>query len=210
MYYDFPMPSKKYHHGDLKNSLVQAGMELLSQQGVEALSLRQVASRVGVSHSAPYAHFNDKQDLIAAISAEGFRLLYERIAAVAQSSKAGSAGRLLETAWAYVTFALENRACFKLMFSGILEKEQDYPEFIEISQACFLQLVELVGYCQHENVLQPGDNDIMAVSLWSLVHGFVSLLLEKQISHTILEKTALRQLLCRVLNPITMVELPQE
>jgi AcrR family transcriptional regulator len=63
------MTETTYHHGDLKNALIQAGMEILAEEGLGSLSLRKVAKQAGVSHAAPYAHFNDKQALIAAISA---------------------------------------------------------------------------------------------------------------------------------------------
>ena len=64
------MPRKKsYHHGDLKNALIKAGADILSKEGVSALSLRKVAHKAGVSHAAPYAHFADKQALIAAMRA---------------------------------------------------------------------------------------------------------------------------------------------
>ena len=72
---------KSYHHGDLKNALIKAGIEILAQEGVGELSLRKVAQKAGVSHTAPYAHFTDKQALIAAISTEGFRLLHGQVAA---------------------------------------------------------------------------------------------------------------------------------
>jgi AcrR family transcriptional regulator len=62
---------KSYHHGDLKNTLIQAGIQVLAQTGVENFSLRKVAQAAGVRHSAPYAHFADKQSLIAAISSSG-------------------------------------------------------------------------------------------------------------------------------------------
>ncbi len=82
------MPKKKtYHHGDLKNALIKAGVEILAKDGVSGLSLRKVALRAGVSHSAPYSHFADKQALIAAISTEGFRQLYEKVSMVAEANK---------------------------------------------------------------------------------------------------------------------------
>src|SRR5437016_14394769 len=71
--------SKPYHHGDLRNALIQAGLELLSEGGAATLDLRKVARKAGVSHSAPYRHFTDKQALIAAINEEGYYRLAERI-----------------------------------------------------------------------------------------------------------------------------------
>src|SRR6185369_5283320 len=99
---------KTYHHGDLKNALIQAGVEILAKDGVGGLSLRKVALKAGVSHSAPYAHFTDKQALIAAISTEGFRQLYERISAAAEKFKNQPTRQLIEVAWAYLQFALDD------------------------------------------------------------------------------------------------------
>jgi hypothetical protein len=113
----------------------------------------------------------------------------------------------VEVAWAYVKFAMENSSLFKIMFSGILEEENKYPEFVNISHETFFQLVRLVQECQQGGLLRPGPADVLALSLWSLVHGFVSLLLEKQISHTILEGISAKELLCQTLNQITLVKL---
>ena len=182
-------------------------MEILAEEGGGALSLRKVASRAGVSHAAPYAHFADRQDLIAAISTEGFRQLYERIGAVVEDNPHDLAKRLVEVAWAYVQFAMENSSLFKVMFSGILEGENKYPEFVKISHETFFQLVYLVQECQQAGLLGPGPADVLALSVWSLVHGFVSLLLEKQISHTILDGTPIKELLCQTLNQISLAKL---
>jgi AcrR family transcriptional regulator len=205
--YDFSVAEKQYHHGDLRNSLIQAGIEILAEEGGGALSLRKVASRAGVSHAAPYAHFSDRQDLIAAISTEGFRQLYERITAVVEANPNDLANRLVEVAWAYVQFAMENSSLFKLMFSGILEIENKYPEFVNISHKNFLQLVDLVQECQQAGLLRPGAADVLALSVWSLVHGFVSLLLDKQISHKILDGTPIKELLCQTVNQISLAKL---
>jgi AcrR family transcriptional regulator len=198
---------KQYHHGDLRNSLIQAGIEILAEEGGGALSLRKVASRAGVSHAAPYAHFGDRQDLIAAISTEGFRQLYEQIKDVVEANPHDLVNRLIEVAWAYVQFAMQNSSLFKIMFSGILQEENKYPEFVKISHENFLLLVHLVQECQQAGLLRPGPADVLALSVWSLVHGFVSLLLEKQISHTILEGTSFKKLLSQTLNQITLVKL---
>jgi AcrR family transcriptional regulator len=184
-----------YHHGDLKNALIQAGMEILAREGVGGLSLRKVAKQAGVSHAAPYSHFTDKQALIAAISTEGFKQLYAQIEAVKESYRENPEDLLVETAWAYVQFALNAPDRFKLMFSSVLEKEKDYPDFVEISHKNFRQVVEIIAICQEAGMLNAGDPELVALSLWGTVHGFVSLLLEGQISHTVLEKKSLKDIL---------------
>ena len=122
------MAASNYHHGDLKNALIKAGVEILSTEGVGGLSLRKVAKQAGVSHAAPYSHFADKQALIAAISTEGFKQLYARLETVRETYKKAPQSLLIETAWAYIQFALNEPDRFKLMFSSVLEKERDYPE----------------------------------------------------------------------------------
>lgn len=201
------MTHKQYHHGDLKNALIQAGTEILSTEGVSGLSLRKVAARAGVSHSAPYAHFSDKQALIAAISTEGFRQLNQRLISISAACQAEPACMLLEVAYTYVQFALDAPACFKLMFSGVLEKEKDYPEFVAISKASFQLLVSLVERCQQAGLIRPGNPAVLAVSVWSLVHGFTALLLERQISSQILDRYPIKALLCQTLNQLTLSDI---
>lgn len=189
------MPKKKtYHHGDLKNALIEAGVEILAKDGVSGLSLRKVALKAGVSHAAPYAHFADKQALIAAISTEGFRQLYERVSGVAETYQSQPEKQLVEAAWAYVQFAMDDRDRFKVMFSGVLEKEKEYPDFVAESQRNFQLVKSIVEANQASGRLRSGDSALVALSAWGIIHGFIMLLLEGQISHSVLEKMSLREL----------------
>ena len=189
------MPVKKYHHGDLKNALIKAGVGILSKDGVGGLSLRKVAKKSGVSHSAPYAHFADKQALIAAISTEGFKQLYTELDAAVSPYSSDPRQQLIEGAWAYAQFAINNTDTFNIMFSGVLEKEKDYPAFVEISRKTFERVVEIIKACQGAGVLRPSPPELMAVSVWGQVHGIISLALEGQISHTVLDRFTLRDIL---------------
>jgi hypothetical protein len=81
---------------------------------------------------------------------------------------------------------------------------------VKISHETFFQLVRLVQECQQAGLLRPGPADVLALSVWSLVHGFVSLLLEKQITHTILDGTPIKELLCQILNQISLVKLTSQ
>ena len=193
------MATAPYHHGDLKNALIKAGVEVLAREGLGGLSLRKVARQAGVSHAAPYSHFADKQALIAAISTEGFKQLYSLIQSVFETYQNDPEKLVIETAWAYVQFALNAPDRFKLMFSSVLEKEKEYADFVEISQDTFVQLVDIVETCQQAGFLKTGSPDVAAVSIWSTVHGFTSLLLEDQISHTVLDKASLKDLLSLII-----------
>ncbi len=188
------MPRKNYHHGDLKNALIKAGVEILSKEGIEGLSLRKVAQKAGVSHSAPYAHFPDKQSLIAAISTEGFHQLYAELDAAILTYPRNPKKQLQQGALAYVQFALNNTDTFKIMFSGVLEKEKDYPAFVEISSKTFDRVVDVVRACQEAGVMSATSTEILAVAVWGQLHGIISLALEGQIPHTILNDHELQDI----------------
>jgi AcrR family transcriptional regulator len=147
-----------------------------------------------VSHAAPYSHFADKQALIAAISTEGFRQLHERVSAMVEEYKTKPSRQLVEVAWTYLQFALDDRDRFKVMFSGVLEKEKEYPEFVTESQRNFQLVKMIVEANQALGVLRSGPSDLVALSAWGIIHGFVMLLLEGQISHSVLEQKSLREL----------------
>lgn len=204
------MPRKAYHHGDLKNALIKAGIEILAKEGVGSLSLRKVAKKAGVSHSAPYAHFTDKQALIAAISTEGYRRIFERIEAAAEQYEGDPQKQLLEAGWAYLQFALDDPDHFKIALSGAVEQEKDYPALQEASRAGFSVIVRIIEACQAKGILVGGPADIVAVSLWSLVHGLASLVLEGQVSHTVLQRTSLRELLIFSMNQMKGIDVPSE
>lgn len=197
----------QYHHGDLKNALIQAGIEILSREGVNALSLRKVARRAGVSHAAPYAHFADKQELVAAISTEGYKEIYERVYGAVQRHQGEPLRQLVEAAWAYVEFALNDPDHFKITLSGAVEKEKDYPALVAITQESFNLVVDLVAAAQRAGILRAGPPDLMAVSVWGLVHGFTLLILEDQISHTVLDRYKLKEMLIFSLDQITTVDI---
>lgn len=188
------MPSKKYHHGDLENALIKAGIEILSKEGVGGLSLRKVAKRAGVSHSAPYAHFKDRQALIAAISTEGFKQLYDELNAAIAPYTDDPKRQLVEGAWAYVQFAMNNADTFRIMFSGVLEKEKEYLSFVETSRRTFERVVEIVRACQDAGVLRPAPPELMAVSIWGQVYGVIALALEGQISHIVLDRFTISEI----------------
>ncbi len=197
-------PKKDYHHGDLKNALIQAGIAILAEEGFNGLSLRKAARRAGVSHSAPYAHFADKQALVAAISTEGFYHLYTQLLSVSASWTNDPPRLLVENAWSYIQFALADPARFKIMFSGILEKEQSFPDFTEISSLCYQLLVNTAHTCQASGLFKTSSPELMAVTVWSLTHGFICLVLERQIPGQSLQPEPLKTMLVELLSQLTL------
>jgi AcrR family transcriptional regulator len=151
-----------YHHGDLPSAILQAAGKTLEKEGLGALSLRQVARKAGVSHNAPYRHFPDRDALLAALAAEGFDLLAEKLAA--------NQGR--EMGAAYVRFALEHPQRFRLMFGGVIDLQKN-PELARASAGAYGALVEAM-----KSQKEVSDPDTAAAAAWSLVHGLSHLLLD--------------------------------
>lgn len=190
---------RPYHHGDLENALIEAGAALLAAGGVSGLTLREVARRAGVSPAAPYAHFRDKEALVAAIAADGLRQVRARLAAAARPHAGAPARQLLEAAWAVVRFGLTEPDRYRVTFSPALEREHDHPEYVATAHAGFDDLVRLVEACQAAGALPPGPADVAATGVWSLVHGLVSLLGNAQIPRRVLARGSPRALLEQVL-----------
>ncbi|NMC47781.1 MAG: TetR/AcrR family transcriptional regulator [Chloroflexi bacterium] len=196
-----------YHHGDLKNALIKAGGEILAREGISALSLRKVAREAGVSHSAPYAHFKDKQALIAAISMEGFRQLLSNLETIEKEYAHAPEQLLVEAGWIYMQFAMQESDIFRVMFSGILEKEKEYPDLQEVIQKTFQTVVRVVIACQTAGILKNENTPLTAMTIWSQIHGLICLYLDGQISHTILDEHSLRDMLVFALNQIVIKSL---
>lgn len=189
------MTKDSYHHGNLREALIAAGQEILSEKGIEGLSLRRVARHVGVSHTAPYNHFADKQALLAAISTAGHAQLYERLNRIFTEAKQSSAEILIEITTSYLEFAIEDPGRFHLMFSGALEEERDHPTYIDIAQKNINLLEEIIAYCQSRREICQGSVTDIAIRLWSSVHGFTNLILEDQFPPGYLRDRNLRDLL---------------
>jgi AcrR family transcriptional regulator len=201
------MPKKTYHHGDLKNALIEAGIDILAQEGVSGLSLRKVARKAGVSHAAPYAHFADKQALIAAISTGGHEKIHKRIVGIVEQYPDDPLRQLVETAWAYADFGFREPDHFRITFSGVVERERDYPALVEMAARNFGLVRALVMRCQAAGILHLGEPDLVAVGVWGLVHGFVSLVQQGQVSRSVLDRYSLREMLIFTLNQISRVEI---
>jgi len=204
------MKNNTYHHGDLKNALIQAGVEVLASEGVNALSLRKVAKRAGVSHSAPYAHFADKQALIAAIATEGHLYIFDAITAISGQYPEDPMRQLIETACAYLRFGLDEPDLFKITFAGMLEHERDHPSLVEMTQKNFILLRQLVVRCQAAGIFATGPDDLIAQNLWATVYGLISLLQGGQVSSALLDRFSPRQLLLFSLNQMTQIDIPFE
>jgi AcrR family transcriptional regulator len=164
-----------YHHGDLSAALVRAAMELLEESGENALSLRAVARRAGVSPAAPYRHYADREALVSAVAAVGYRELAERLTAAHPSPSTPE--QLASVAIAYVQFALERPALFRIMFGEPCDHDND--ERVAATEAVSLYVRAIV-----ERTFPQADTEAMATAIWALVHGLAFLYLDGKLDAT--------------------------
>lgn len=155
-----------YHHGDLRNALLEAGLDLLEREGLDALTLRGVARAAGVSHAAPYHHFDDKAALLAAIAERGFRALDREIT---ERASGAVADRLQTAAVTYVGFAVDHPELFRLMFSSAASPPDAPPELRAAARHAYGHIIGVL------------DDEAAAVAAWSIVHGLAMLLLDDQV-----------------------------
>ncbi len=171
---------KPYHHGDLRHTLIQTGLEMLSEGGAASLDLRKVARRAGVSHAAPYRHFADKQALVASINEEGFRRLAEGIQSVLREVPSNAFAQLQAIGRTYVQFAQKNPWLMREMFSGLTIEREAFPDLYSASKSVYKFYVEVVKLGQEEGKIVDGDPGALASVLWSLLHGVAMLTIENQ------------------------------
>lgn len=170
-----------YHHGNLRQSLIDAAIALLAEEDIRDLSLRQVARRVGVSHNAPYRHFEDKEALLAAVAEQGFQALRMVMETTRQAIPSDSCERLEAIGIAYVNFALANPAYYRLMFGEYRSNFSKYSVLREAAQESFLVLVNTIREGQVAGIYRGADTVDMARVAWSLVHGQSMLVLDKKL-----------------------------
>jgi AcrR family transcriptional regulator len=167
------VPQRPYHHGNLRYALLEAGVALIREVGPKGFTIREVARRAGVSHNAPYRHFHDKDELIAAIVAEGFERL---TVAMKENAASGATGvnRLTLCGCAYVDFALHWPGHFQAMFDLSPQPEEPCKEQTAGANA-FQTLLGFIVESQSECAFPAGDPYPMALMAWSLVHGIAKL-----------------------------------
>jgi AcrR family transcriptional regulator len=206
------MTERNYHHGDLKNALIQAGIEILADEGVGGLSLRKVARQAGVSHAAPYAHYADKQTLIAAIAADGHVKINTRLEMVMSTHPDDPLRQLLGAVWAYVEFGLDAPDHYKITFSGSVQDEHGFPEFVEISKHNMQLLNTIVDRCRAAKVLdsQGMDTEMQAFCLWGLIHGLVTLIIQHQIPSHLLQRMEIADIVTAALSQVVRVPISKE
>ena len=169
-----------YHHGDLKRALTEAALGLVSEKGPKGFTLREVARRAGVSAAAPYRHFSDKAELLAAVATQGFVQLHETLTAPT-GEEPDLTRQVLESGRAYVRWAVTHPDYYQVMFGAELDKS-DKPELLAAGARAFGDLLDVIVRCQEANLLPAGDPREIAGPTWSLLHGIASLAIGRDLS----------------------------
>jgi AcrR family transcriptional regulator len=177
------MPNKalknSYHHGDLRQSMIDAACAHLSNSSADSLSLRALARELGVSPTAPYRHFESKNALFAAIACSGFEQMTESLSSVREKYRDDMEASMLETSDAYVSWALANPEKYQMFFDTSLVDFNEYPEIQERSKECFDVLISLIEQGLAEGVFIELPSYQLAMSIWAGIHGTCSLLLAR-------------------------------
>jgi AcrR family transcriptional regulator len=160
-----------YHHGNLRRALIDAAVGAIAKHGLDALNLRQLAARAGVTPGAPYHHFATREELLAAIAEEGFGRLEAELVAARDAAGADPSARLEALGDAYIKFAVSCPGYFRVMFQG--DAQSLGPT--EPGLRAFHRLRDAVLACQEAGTAPAGDPGVLVLTAWSAVHGFATL-----------------------------------
>ena len=170
----------QYHHGDLRRALIDQALRTIDREGVEGLTLRTVGDALGVSRTALYRHFSDKQALVAGVAREGFRTLRLALVEAWERTGRGQAG-FQAMGEAYLQFAVTHPSHYRVMFGRFVESGARDPELIQEAEAAFQTLVDALVAQQGEGLVRRDDPILLARFVWSVVHGIAMLTIDGQL-----------------------------
>ncbi len=164
-----------YHHGDLKQALLESGVKTIQAEGIHGLTLKKVARMQGVSAAAVYRHYDSKEELLAAIAAQGFDALRDALDKNLAEPIVDTRIFFRRCVEAYVDLALARPRHYELMFGGIIPDHKRFTELYESGQAAFQRLLQSIRICQRSGLFRRRKPIIMAFHVWSTMHGFAML-----------------------------------
>lgn len=170
--------ARSYHHGDLRRAILESTLEIIDNQGLEAVSLRAVARRLKVSEAAPYHHFSGKQELLAVLAADAYRSFGERLTRAVGSAADDPFARLGALARAYIEYGLESRGRYRLMFGNHMVDLGEYEDVEVAGRPTRTILERVVAGCVGSATV---DAAVIENISWSLCHGLTSLIGESEI-----------------------------
>ena len=167
---------KTYHHGNLKQELIDCACRLCERDGYTKLSIRSLAKESGVSQTAPYRHFKTKEALYASVATEGFKKLSKAFSI--DVTKKITKKHLVEMGCKYIEFGLKNAHTYDLMFGTAVGNFADYPELLKSANSSY------ENFRSSFSKLANDSDEVIAfkcITLWSMVHGLVGILRKVQV-----------------------------
>ncbi len=174
--------AKGYHHGDLRDALIHTAVGMVIEEGASDFTLREVARRAGVSHMAPYNHFEDKSALLAEVAALGFEALTQTLATAARGQRRSARLAFGDIVAAYVRFGVEHPAHYRLMFGSELAEKARYPSLEAANAAACAVLTAPLERDKASGPTRRVSMRDQALAAWSLVHGLTTLLIDQRVS----------------------------
>jgi AcrR family transcriptional regulator len=167
--------TKSYHHGNLRAELLDTAIEQLREVGADDLSLRALARAVGVSQTAPYRHFADKGELLAAMATRGYRDLLAALRAAGDQTPDCPTRQLVGFAHAYVDYAATHPQLFKLMFGPAVQPAEKYPELRAASRETFALVQDILLQGMKMGQFRQQNHVYLANAAWAGIHGLATL-----------------------------------
>jgi AcrR family transcriptional regulator len=164
---------QRYHHGNLRSALLERASRTVDERGVQALSLRELAREVGVSHAAPRRHFPDRQALLDALAEDGFERLGDELREAVERAGTAFDRRLHALAAAYITFATRHAALLELMFAG--KQRADADRVRETADRAFAVPIAVIAEAQATGELAPGDPGRVAIAAFATLQGLATM-----------------------------------
>jgi AcrR family transcriptional regulator len=165
--------TQRYHHGNLRSALLERASRTVDERGAQALSLRELAREVGVSHAAPRRHFHDRQALLDALAEDGFERLGDELRAAVERAGTAFDRRLHALAGAYITFATRHAALLELMFAG--KQRADADGVRETADRAFAVPIAAIAEAQAAGELAPGDPGRVAIAAFATLQGLATM-----------------------------------
>ncbi|MEM9190487.1 MAG: TetR/AcrR family transcriptional regulator [Myxococcota bacterium] len=165
---------KAYHHGDLRRSLIEEAAELIEEVGLENVTLKALATRAEVSHTAPYRHFRDLSELFRSVGDAGIAMLAQAMRRAYKRAGTDAEAQLLAVGWSVVRFSIQKPGYFRVMFGPgrpqtVAELRQAGPD------TAMGVLLDYLADWQRRGLFRKGDPMELALSCWVVVHGLGTL-----------------------------------
>lgn len=168
--------NQPYHHGNLRLALLNASVDIIRAQGIAGLSLRKLADVVGVSRTAPYHHFKDKDALLAAVAGQGFEELSQLLSQVVNDDDAALNAKLQHAVMGYLDFSIQHPTQYELMFGQALWQDEQHEAFQRTAKDCFRQYVKLFELFAQQGLISTQEPPLrLAQMTWASLHGLARL-----------------------------------